>query len=490
MPVVTPRPHRPRLRRPAGRTWLRLHRGVRPVHRPAPTAHDPEVVRARWSLMGMFAVFGVISSSWLGRLPSVREGLGVDAGQLGMLLVVGAGGSLLGISLTGTAILRLGSRATLRVGMVGALVGFLLIGLGVAVGSVPVFALGVLLNGLTAPATNVSVNFEATRVERRMGKAVLPHMHAALSVGAAVGTGLAAVTSVLALPVAVHIVGVAVLVTAARLALIAPGTALQDAPTRSGGAAAGSRRRGMGAALAPWTERRTVLIGLVLLAATLSEGAAANWLNLAVVDGFAVPEALGAAAYGTFVLAMVTVRLAGATLIARLGRVTVLRVSGASALVGLLAFGLSPSIVTAWVGIALWGMGAALAYPVGTAAAADDPTKAAARVSVVGSFGSIASLSAPPVLGLLANAWGTRHALLVITAAMVLSLAVAGAARPERREAQAPDGAARGTTTDGAADVAAAAEAAVEVGGTEVLSEVPVELAEAEGGRELAGARR
>jgi hypothetical protein len=474
MPVVTPRSHRPHLRRPAGRAWFRLHRGARPAHHPgaAPATHDPEVLRARWSLMGMFAVFGVISSSWLGRLPSIREGLGVDAGQLGMLLVVGAGGSLVGISLTGTAILRLGSRATLRIGMVGPLVGFLLIGLGVAVGSVPVFSLGVLLNGLTGPATNVSVNLEATRVERRMGRAVLPHMHAALSVGAAVGSALAAVTSVLAVPVAVHIAGVAVLVTAARLALITPGTALQDTPTRSGGATgpAGARRRSMGAALAPWTERRTVLIGLVLLAASLSEGAAANWLNLAVVDGFAVPEALGAIAYGTFVLAMVAVRLAGATLIARMGRVAVLRASGVSALVGLLAFGLSPSIVTAWIGIALWGMGAALAYPVGTAAAADDPTKAAARVAVVGSFGSIASLSAPPVLGLLADAWGTRHALLVITAAMVLSLAVAGAARPERREVPAPataadDAEASGAEVDGATTANDAAEAERELVG-------------------------
>ncbi|WP_162616483.1 MFS transporter [Xylanimonas allomyrinae] len=194
-----------------------------------------------------------------------------------------------------------------------------------------------------------------------------------------------------------------------------------------------------GGALRAWTEPRTLLIGLVLLAATMSEGAAANWLNLAVVDGFATREAVGAIAYGTFVVSMLTVRLLGAGLIDRFGRVAVLRVSGVSALLGLLAFGLGPSLPFAWAGIVLWGAGAAMAYPVGTAAAADDPSKAAARVSVVGSFGSIASLSAPPVLGLLADSWGVRQALLVITLAMVISLAAAGQVRPEGSGAGAVD---------------------------------------------------
>lgn len=403
--------------------------------RTAPQApHDPAVVsRARWSLVTMFGLFGMVATSWMGRLPSIREGLGVSEGRLGLLLVLGAVGSLTGVALVGTVVTRFGSRATLVVGMVGACVGFSLVGAGVALGALPVFCAGVVVVGLTSPATNVPINLEAARVEKLLGKAILPHVHASFSVGAAVGTGLAAVTSTLHVHVSAHIVAVAVLVTAARALLVVPGTALAEQPRAAGGAVTtGPRRRGLGAALAPWTERRTVLIGLVLLAAALSEGSAANWLNLAVVDGFAVREAVGAIAYGSFVVAMVAIRFAGARLIDRFGRVRVLRVSGVAALVGLLAFGLSPNLPTAWIGIVLWGAGAAMASPIGLAAAADEPTKAAARVSVVGSFASIASLTAPPVLGLLADSWGARHALLVITAAMVISLALAGQVRPER----------------------------------------------------------
>jgi len=51
---------------------------------------------------------------------------------------------------------------------------------------------------------------------------------------------------------------------------------------------------------------------------------------------------------------------------------------------------------------------------------------------VVSSFSSIASLSAPPLLGLLAQQIGVRHALLLICLAMIASASVAGTVRPVR----------------------------------------------------------
>ncbi len=420
------------------------------------SADQAQLQRVRWALVAMFGVFGIIATSWMGRLPSLRDALDISAGQLGGILVTGAIASLVGVSLVAQVTIKHGSRVTLWIGAVGAAVGFTAIGLSTFLGSVPLFIAGVMANGLTGPATMNPINLEAARVEKRLGKAILPHVHAAFSIGALVGSGISATTSLLDLHVGFHIIGVAVVVTAVRTLLIGPGTELQDIPQRElarAAAAASSDgitvddadgrrvKRGAsgGQALKAWTERRTILIGLVLLAASMSEGAAANWLNLAVVEGFGVREAVGAMAYGTFVVAMLTIRLLGAGLIDRFGRVTVLRVSGVSSLLGLLAFGLSPLLPLAWVGIALWGLGAAMAFPIGMAASADDPSKAAARVSVVGSFSSIASLSAPPVLGLLADAWGTRQALLVITAAMVVSLAAAGQVKPEKKPERTPE---------------------------------------------------
>ncbi|GII98918.1 fucose permease [Sediminihabitans luteus] len=401
------------------------------------------VARARWSLLVLFAVMGLTFSSWLTRLPSIREDLDVTSTQLGSLLIVGAVGSLAAVIVTGAVVSRFGSRTVLYVTAVGNMVGFGILALGVATGSVELFAVGAFLNGVCGAASNIPINLNGAIIEQRVGRAILPHFHAAFSIGAALGTLVGAWFSAAHVSASAHILIVAVVVGVVRLALIGPASALQP-PTIGGRSAhvdGTPRPRGAAvrSALSAWTERRTVLIGLVILAGSLSEGSAGNWLSISVVDGFDQKEAVGSLAYGTFIVAMTVFRMAGTRVIDRYGRVTVLRASAVSSLVGLLAFGLSPSIVLAWVGIVLWGFGAALGNPIAIAAASDDPTRAAARVSVVTSFSSMAQLSAPPLLGLLADGIGARHALLTICAATVLSFVLAGQVAPLRTKSAPTD---------------------------------------------------
>ena len=67
----------------------------------------------------------------------------------------------------------------------------------------------------------------------------------------------------------------------------------------------------------------------------------------------------------------------------------------------------------------VWGLGAALGFPVGMSAAADDPRRAARRVSVVSTVGYGAFLAGPPLLGFVGNEVGTLDSLYVVVAAMV-----------------------------------------------------------------------
>ena len=188
----------------------------------------------------------------------------------------------------------------------------------------------------------------------------------------------------------------------------------------------GTARHAFGA----WLEPRTLLVGLVVLAAALTEGAANDWVALAVVDGFTTSDAVGAIGFAVFVTAMTAMRLLGTRLLDRFGRVPVLRLSAGLALVGLLVFGLVDPLWLALVGVVLWGMGAALGFPVGMSAAADEPARAAARVSVVATIGYTAFLAGPPLLGLLAHEVGYRHALLAIAVPVVIGLFVVKAATP------------------------------------------------------------
>jgi MFS family permease len=137
--------------------------------------------------------------------------------------------------------------------------------------------------------------------------------------------------------------------------------------------------------------------------------------------------------FGVFVAAMTVGRLVGVRLLDRFGRVPVLRVSAGLAVVGLLAFIYGPNLVVAIIGVALWGLGASLGFPVGMSAASDDPRTAAARVSVVATIGYAAFLIGPPLIGWLGQVTGYLHALVVVLVLVALAGIVSPAARETAR---------------------------------------------------------
>lgn len=413
---------------------------------------DPAVHRARWLLMGMFALVGVMFSGWLARIPAVRDALGLGAAELGGILIAGSVGSLATVSVAGILVNRYGGRVVLYVSTGAFAAAYVLIGLGPTVGSVPLLTAGIFLSGVGFALGNVPLNVETAAVERRMGRTVLPQFHAAFSIGAVLGSGIGALCARADVPLLAQFTATAVVGTVWRMLSI-PGSVIESLPpdraavraardARVAGAtpqeaglagrlrAARVRRSARpGSSLGAWRERRTLLIGVVIMSAALSEGSANDWLALAVVDGFGQEEAVGAAMFGVFVGAMTAVRLLGTRLIDRYGRVAVLRTSGAVSLAGLVLFGFAPSLPLAAVGIVAWGFGAALTVPLGIAAASDDPLRAASRVAVVSAFSSTASLAAPPLLGLAAEVVGARHALLLITAAMLTTVLLAQTVR-------------------------------------------------------------
>jgi len=384
--------------------------------------------RARWLLVSIYLLFGLMTSSWLARLPTVRDLLHLSTGQLGAFLLVGSLGSLAAVSASGVVLQKLGNRTTLLAASGLLVVGYTLMGVGPAVRSGVLLAVGILINGVAVSLANVTFNVESARIERAMGRTVIPNFHAAFSLGAMAGSALGAAASHAGVPLVVQMPAVVAVAVGCRLVAL-PGALLPHMADEVGAPVEKPGRRFGGRALEPWKERRTLLIGVVVLAASLSEGSANNWLSLSVVDGFHAPETYGGLVLGVFVGAMTAIRALGTRLIDRFGRVTVLRVSGIGSLVGLLVFGLVPWLPAATVGVAVWGVGAALAVPIGIAAASDDARRAAGRVAAVSVFSAIASITAPPLLGVAAESMGARHALLLVTVAMVASLAVAGQVR-------------------------------------------------------------
>ncbi|HMO11353.1 MAG TPA: MFS transporter, partial [Actinotalea sp.] len=202
-----------------------------------------------------------------------------------------------------------------------------------------------------------------------------------------------------------------------------------SAPGPGGGSrpadpAARRRTGGLRQSLHAWQDRRTLAMGLVIMAGALSEGTANTWVAIGVVDGFAVREAFGAVVFAAFVAGMTAARLAGTWLIDRHGSRRVLTVSAAASIGGLVGFSFSPSVPVALAAAAVWGLGSGLVVPIGMAAVTGDGVGAAGRGAVVSAFASVANLVAPPVTGLLAERVGVRHAVLAAVVVLAAGLVV------------------------------------------------------------------
>lgn len=403
------------------------------------------VALATWAVFAVFFLNGFNFATWASRLPAVRDSLGFTEAQMGLLLLFMAVGSLLALPLSGMVVQRLGASKAVTLFAVANVVGLVTAVTGVATGEDVVVRVGLFLAGIGTGVWDAAMNLEGAAVEQRLGKAIMPRFHAGFSFGTMAGAGVGALMAALHVPVQAHLTAAVVLsllgvLWAVRFFLPAGQVehvvdAVEDAAGSDPAAAAGSgapltaseNARG---ALSAWTEPRTLLIGLVVLAAALTEGAANDWVSLAVVDGFGTSDAMGAIGLAVFLTAMTGMRLLGTGLLDRYGRVTVLRLGAALALVGLLLFTLSPNIWLALLGVVAWGMGAALGFPVGMSAASDDPARAAVRVSVVATIGYSAFFMGPPLIGFLAEHVGYRGALLVIAVPVVVGLLVVGATRP------------------------------------------------------------
>lgn len=407
---------------------LRPGRSVAPSAPPAP----PAVLRARRGLLGLYLLLGMTMSSWLARLPTVRAELGLSTGELGTILLLGAVGSLVTLLGAGAVAVRWGSVNTLVAAAAVFSVANLLLGLGPAVGSVVVLTVGVVLLSTSFALGNVPMNLETVAIERAMKRTIVPQFHAAFSVGSVLGSGVGAAAAWGQVPLIVQfgVISVVSLVWRLRaiprsvLAVAEPRPTVQaDRATGSGRAPAGpapvSRRTALRNALGAWRERRTIVIGVVVMAAALSEGSANNWLAIGVVDGFARTEAVAALVFGVFVASMTVARLVGTAVLDRYGRVAVLSASGLIGLVGVAVFGLGPNLPLAVIGVVCWGLGTGLIVPIGIAAVSADPMKAAGRVAVVSAFASGASLAAPPLIGVVAEHVGVRNALLFVCVGMV-----------------------------------------------------------------------
>ena len=391
----------------------------------------------------VYVCLGFGTSAWLSRLPDVRDDLGLTPATIGTMLLIASLGSLLTLPTSGPIVTKIGARASGRIGVLIWALGIVCAGMGALNVSIPLATAGLVLIAAGNGLWGATMNIEAGLVQAEVRRTVVPIIQAMYAVGMLGGALLGALAAQMGLSLGAHLFGLA------ALELLACGTAvgfyltkeevaaLAPAHDKSDGGEASSKKA-KGLTRVAWREKQTVLIALMVMSAGLMEGAANDWLNLSMVDGYGYSTAAGSAAFAFFLLMMTIVRFASPRLEARLGSPKLLRITFTCAVVGLLLVAFAPHHLFAVAGIALWGIGSALGFPLGISALSVDPVMTPARVSVLSTVNYGAALIGPPLLGLIADHIGYHRALAFVALPVLLAIVLAGQV-PDRRGTKRTD---------------------------------------------------
>ena len=390
-------------------------------------ARRPVPARWRWTVTAAFGLGGITVSTWGPRLPAIKSDLGIGTATIGLLLAGVTVGAIIGL-LASTPVLHwFGSRRSLTGALLLVAVAMAVMGVALALGSLPLLAVAFVVIGAGIGTVDVLVNVEGSALERTTRRTLMPTFHAAWSIGAAVGSGVGAGCAALDITPAGQFIGEAVVIAVVAF-VVAAGIPLgnhapADEPSQDRGAKVRQWLRG-------WLDWRLLLIGVVMLGVELGEGSANSWLTLAVRNNHGQSAAVAALFFTAFATCEGLSRIFAAPVVDRLGRVLTIRLTTALGLVGIVLFIVAGNLWLVLLGVVLWAVGVSMGFPLGMSAAAESGPDPAARISVVASIGYFANLAGPPAIGALAQSSGLLNSLWLIAALFVVAFAVASSLRP------------------------------------------------------------
>lgn len=383
-----------------------------------------EATRLRLAVTGVFALNGALFASLFSRMPALKSGAGLDAGELGAALFAGSAALMLSQPLAGAAASRLGSRPVVAAGVL-LYGGFL--PLAPAVSGPAGFAVALALLGAGSGVLDVAMNTQGALAERRHRRRIFSSFHAAFSFGALAGAAVGG---------AVAEAGVG---PQAQFLVVGPGCALAGL-VLTRWMAGGPEDASPGAARFARPTRALVALGVIGFCALFAEGSVGDWSAVLLSEERDASPGLAAAGLAAFSLTMAAGRLLADPLAERYGPAAVVRVGAALTGAGL-GIALLPLAPLAGVGgFALMGAGLAGVFPLALGAAAREPGSApATAIAAVSTSSYVGFLAGPATIGTLAELGTLPLALaVVVPLAAAAALLAPAVERPVARGAAPP----------------------------------------------------
>lgn len=386
---------------------------------------QPVAIRARLlptertSINLIFFLAGLSFASWAGRLSIIDDVLWFSGLGLGSFLLCMTLGTLIGLTIIPTISKYLPTKRLLCILPLGLALCLPILGVAVSLTQSTWLAyLTLFINGIIFGCLDIMMNASGARIERQLGRSIMPSLHGFFSLGSLVGAGLATATIAMHVRSIWHFAFISVLIIA--LAFVAH---LGLTEWENENFAERAKEKTQEGSKPAGNLGLLLLLGLMVAGLSFTEGAANDWIAVATVDGHGLEHKEGALMFTLFVGAMTLGRFLGGHLVDRLGHKYTLLFMGTIGLLGVSLFIVGSSPYLIGLGSAMWGLGSSLGFPVGMSIAASRTERLGPKaVSIISAFGYGAMLGGPPLIGFIVDGVGLPQALWICAAILVVSL--------------------------------------------------------------------
>jgi MFS family permease len=380
--------------------------------------------RASWGVMLWFLMHGLIVSSWVSRIASIKSTLHLSDGALGLTLLGTALGSIAAIPAAGALVNRYGSRRAAMWTSFGFSIVLVLPAL--SRDGISLFV-ALLAFGAMAGASDVAINAQAVGTEKLLGTHMMSRFHAMFSIGGIAGASVGGLVASGGVSPLAHLAfASAILLILANLA--APLTV----ETRNGG----TLQTGMNLRRLPTALIVLSAIGFCIF---LTEGAIADWTGVYLKQVLQASEGSAASGYAVFSATMAIFRLGGDAITARIGRGWTIRGGALIAAAGLGAVVIAHSVAWALVGFAAAGAGLSSIIPLVFAGGGRIASiSEGSGVATVSGLGYLGFLAGPPAIGFISQATSLRAGLFVLVVLSAIAAALVSVAEQGSRSGSSP----------------------------------------------------
>jgi MFS family permease len=373
------------------------------------------------AVAALFFSNGAMFANLATRYPDLKSGLGLSNVELGSAVAAyGIGALVVGLA-AAPLVSRWGSSRVAPLGTIAVAANLVFL---VIAPSWPLLALAFLVAGTLDVVVDVAENAHGLRVERRYGRSILNAFHGLWSVGAVAGGAMGAVAAGIGLPLGWHLAGVAVIFTTVALVasrFLLPGTDDTERPGAGDAPAEPTARPGRLRLACS-----VIALGLIAAMAQVMEDATATWGAVYLREDLGAAAALSGLGFVALQMTQTIGRLAGDRFVTRYGDRAVARI-GSIIAGGAMAAALAvPSVQLTVVAFGAVGLGIGTFIPAGLRGGDALPgLRPGVGLTLVGTVLRIAMFTAPPLIGVLADAFSKRAALIMMPAAAMVVLLLA-----------------------------------------------------------------